>query len=232
MNNNTYKTIAIVLMVAIAGLTGAAIALYMSPSQDSASQQEVTIAEQPAVEVVAADTAVAEPSGPQLVKLHATVQSAGSIPHRASQGSNSYGASHLVDGSSSTCWCITQDQLYNEIVGDGPMFTFNVRCSKLDHIVVHNGYGKNSATFNNNSRFTSITVFNADASNWNVCEPYEVLVEARLKDSRSAQTINIPSSLKTNNNISEIGLYLGDLVYGSKYPEDVCLSEIEFWGYE
>ena len=236
-NKRTYIIAGIVAGVLAAGAVAAFFLLRDNKHNTADDGDEVeteAIAEAPEAITEEAEEAEVVEQGPQLVKLDATIQYAGEVPHRAAEAGNSYSARNMVDGNPASCWCVTRDQYMNEdyFMVDGPTLTFNVRCSKLDHVVIYNGYCKNSTSYSNNSRFSSITIFNAAESNWNVCEPIEIMVDRRLNDTYGAQTINIPASLKTNNNITEIGICLGDTYYGSKWPNDICLSEIEFWGYE
>lgn len=146
------------------------------------------------------------------------------------QGGNTYGPNNMLDGNPATAWAVNLekasydcDKLY------GP--TFTLRCKKLSHIVINNGYAKSDEAYKNNARASHIIFCNAD----NVSDEDEqasYLFEGILKDTPDKQTLNIDPNLSCNNDIKKIQLIIpiDGLRHGTKW-NDLCVSEIEFWGY-
>ena len=146
------------------------------------------------------------------------------------QSGNTYEAINLCDGDLSTVWAVDLnnptiyecDQLY------GP--TVKINCKKLSHIVVWNGYGKNETSFKNNSRAARIRFLCYDEN-----DNENILVEGELKDVSSPQTIKIPD-IAGNNDITELWIVFDTEINGGIYKgnkwNDLCISEIEFWGFE
>lgn len=146
------------------------------------------------------------------------------------QGSNTYGPNNMLDGNPSTAWAVNLEKASYD--GDklyGPIFT--LRCKKLSHIVINNGYAKSDEAYKNNARASHIIFCNAD----NVSDEDEqasYLFEGILKDTPDKQTLNIDPNLSCNNDIKKIQLIISidGLRHGTKW-NDLCVSEIEFWGY-
>ena len=145
----------------------------------------------------------------------------------SSQAGNTYEAINLCDGNNTTAWAVNLD---NSAIYDcdklyGPIVY--VKCKKLCRIVIRNGYGKNETSYKNNSRAAKITLLNFNNE--------EVLIEKELKDIMAPQTIEIPES-KGNSNLSAIWIIFdtehNDGIYKGNKWNDLCISEIEFWGIE
>ena len=145
----------------------------------------------------------------------------------APQSGNTYGAWNMFDGNPATVWAVSlnDSRIY---YGDanwiwGPYF--EVPCKKLSHIVIRNGYGKSASAYINNSRATFIS-FEIEG------DGYLEGFNATLKDSPDAQRVNVPYNARWNNNISAIQISFDNrgVVRGAKW-NDLCISEIEFWGW-
>jgi hypothetical protein len=147
----------------------------------------------------------------------------------APQGGNTYGAWNMLDGNIATAWAVSLDNPYI-IDGDriyGPYFKLS--CKKLSHIVIRNGYAKSASAYINNSR-ASYIYFEVETSDG--LEGFG----ASLKDTPDPQRINAPQNESWNNNITEIQMvftpaYGGGIIKGAKWS-DLCITEIEFWGWK
>ncbi len=162
------------------------------------------------------------------------VVSASCSNNLAPQGNNTYGPWNMLDGNPATVWAVNlNDPSIRNYEGDrdrdciyGPWF--DVKCKKLSHIVIHNGYGKSTSSFINNSRASRVA-FEIEVNGeleW---------FEFPLRDDPSPQHLNVPLNIEGNNNIISIQLVLdsrgGGIIKGEKW-NDLCISEIEFWGWE
>ncbi len=171
------------------------------------------------------ESASSQQGSPQLL----TVQDVEYWNNVEPQGGNTYEPTNMLDGNPSTAWAVhldnasfDSDKLY------GPIFT--VRCKKLSHIVLRNGYAKNDASFANNSRASRIIFCNAD----NVSDEDEdasYLYEGVVKDTPAPQTLSVRGS--ANQDIRQIQMIfpVDGLRRGAKW-NDLCISEVEFWGWE
>lgn len=144
------------------------------------------------------------------------------------QAGNTYDASNMCDGDNTTVWAVNLDNpnIYDCDQLYGPIFKVN--CKELSHIIIRNGYGKNENSYINNSRLARIRLINFDNE--------KIIVEEKLKDISTPQTIEIPANAEGNNNISQIWLVIDTETNGGIYKgvkwNDLCISEIEFWGIE
>lgn len=151
----------------------------------------------------------------------------------APQGGNTYGAWNMVDGNIATTWAVSLNNR-NIYGGDGDLDPswiqgpyFEVSCKKLSHIIIRNGYGKSASAYINNSR-ASYIYFETESA--------EELggFDARLKDTPDPQRINVPHDAYWNNNITSIWILFnsnGGIIRGAKWS-DLCITEIEFWGWK
>lgn len=150
----------------------------------------------------------------------------------APQGGNTYGAWNMFDGNPATVWAVSLNdrRIYT---GDGDRGSnwiwgpyIEVPCKKLSHIVIRNGYGKSASAYINNSRATFISF---------EIEGYYDLgnFDATLRDTPDAQRVNVPYNAEWNNNISAIQISFDNrgVVRGAKW-NDLCITEIEFWGWK
>lgn len=121
------------------------------------------------------------------------------------------------------------DQLY------GPVFTLN--CKKIAYIVIRNGYGKNAQSFRNNSRAKDVYFANLDAwrdeyTDW---DDEAILYSGKLQDTMEPQRLEISEDKSCNNNVRKVQMIFGassDCFYRGAKWNDLCISEVEFWGYE
>lgn len=142
----------------------------------------------------------------------------------APQGGNTYGPWNMLDGNIATAWAVNLDRA--QFDGDalyGPYFEFS--CRKLSHIIIRNGYAKSASAYINNSRASYIyfeTEFNGENVGFN----------AQLRDTPDPQRINAPVNAAWNNNIRNLQMVFpcGSFVRGTKW-NDLCITEIEFWGW-
>ena len=145
------------------------------------------------------------------------------------QSGNTYEPTNMLDGNPSTAWAVNLDRAsYDSDKLYGP--TFTVRCKKLSHIVIRNGYAKDDASFRNNSRASRIIFCNADkVSDENESASY--LYEGIVKDTPEPQTLKVNGN--ANSDIHEIQMIfpIDGLRRGAKW-NDLCISEVEFWGWE
>lgn len=151
----------------------------------------------------------------------------------AAQAGNTYEASNLCDGDSTTAWAINLDKaICDDDMLYGPMFTLD--CYKLSHIIIRNGYCKNEDTFKNNTRAAKI-VFYSYVEN-SEGDDELVLFDGSLRDKPTPQRLDIPFELKGNYNIKQIGMNFNTQRNGGYYAgdkwNDLCISEVEFWGFE
>ena len=148
----------------------------------------------------------------------------------APQGGNTYGVWNMLDGNIATTWAVSLNN--RSIYGGhgspswiwGPYF--EVPCKKLSHIIIRNGYGKSASAYINNSRVSYIYFEiqnNEDLGGFST----------RLKDTPDPQRIDFPLNASWNNNIGAIQISFdsnGGIIRGAKW-NDLCITEIEFWGW-
>lgn len=140
---------------------------------------------------------------------------------------NTQGLLNMIDGKPSTAWVVNLDQAGYD--GDelyGPIFSMN--CKKLTHIVIHNGYAKSNEAYQNNARALRLVFCKNDGKYGRV----SYLYEGFLKDTPEKQTLVIDPNKDCNYDIEDIQIIfpVDGLRYGTKW-KDLCVSEIEFWGY-
>ncbi len=148
------------------------------------------------------------------------------------QGTNTYVPSNMLDGDPATAWAVNldnasfdSDKLY------GPVFTLN--CSKLSHIIIRNGYAKSQDAYKNNARALHIIFCNAEMVG-DEDEATSYLYDGMLEDTYDAnQILEIASNASCNQNINKIQMIFpkDGIRYGAKW-NDLCISEIEFYGYK
>ena len=151
----------------------------------------------------------------------------------APQAGNNYEAKNLCDGDSTTAWAINLDKaIYDDDMLYGPMFTVN--CKKLSHIIMRNGYCKNADAFKNNTRAAKVVFYSyvEDAEG----DDERILYDGSLRDKPTPQRLEIPLDKEENDNIKQIGMIFNTQFNGGYYAgekwNDLCVSEVEFWGFE
>lgn len=144
------------------------------------------------------------------------------------QRNNTYVPSNMIDGNPSTAWAVNLDKVsYDSNKLYGPIFT--LRCSKISHVTIRNGYAKNHETYRNNARALQIIICNADDIN---DEDTSILFEGVLNDTPNEQTIRLEDDFTSNSDIRKVQLVFpaDRLKKGDKW-NDLCISEIDFYGY-
>ena len=84
---------------------------------------------------------------------------------------------------------------------------------------------KDKRSYKNNARTTGISFLNF--------KNQAVLYEGPLKDTSKPQRLDVFSDSEGNNNLEQVGIsfFDYDFISGEKW-NDLCISEVEFWGYE
>ena len=150
------------------------------------------------------------------------------------QGNNTYEARNLCDGDSTTAWAVNLDKegIYDCDQLYGPIFSLN--CKKLSHIIIRNGYCKNADSFKNNTRAAKVVFYSyvEDAEG----DDERILYDGSLRDKPTPQRLEIPLDKEVNDNIKQIGMIFNTQFNGGYYAgekwNDLCISEVEFWGFE
>lgn len=224
----------IIGVIAVAALVLAGVCIgYLTQSKEKEKPETVDTVEkteEPAVETAEAHE-TKQIEKPKLLN----VINVESFYHLAAQAGNTYDANKLVDGKKSTAWAVHLDDesIYDDDRLYGPVFT--VHCKKLAYIVIRNGYGKNSASFSNNARAARVKFVRYVQGGGNL-DNEPVLYEGTLKDTPNPQRLEISANNAANLNITKIEMdfdtpYNGGIYPGAKW-NDLCISEVEFWGYE
>lgn len=125
------------------------------------------------------------------------------------QGSNSYYASNLLDGSLETAWATTY-------TGNKEKLIFSTPSCIIHKILINNGYGKSEITYKNNSRAKIIEIYINGT----------FVQSAMLEDTWRTQTIVLNKAYTA---VHEIEILISDVYDGLKY-RDLCISDISFWG--
>lgn len=127
----------------------------------------------------------------------------------ANQGSNTYGASNLVDHNSTTCWSEGASG-----AGIGEYVTFNYSGAvALKSITISNGYRKSEELFYKNHRLKEAKIVFDDG--------YSQLLELSDGFNNSVQTFD----LDTNHKTKTVKIYIEDVYTGNKY-DDTTIDEI------
>ena len=173
---------------------------------------------------------VSHKSKAQVVKLNVTNIEDGT-PVLGNQSGNSYHAKNMFDDNPATGWAIklskTQeesDRIY------GP--SMNVNATKLDHIIIQNGYGKNRDSFTKNTRAKNILIYRITDDEFP--EEEDIIYEGPLKDTMEPQTLKINSRYDNSKPTRMVQItfphYTKNNYYmGSKW-DDLVISELEFYG--
>jgi len=218
--NSTIKIIGAVVVVAL--LIGGAF--FFLNKEDEANNETANVE---TAEVVNANEF--DRSKAKLLKV-VKVEYSNSL---APQAGNNYEAKNLCDGDSTTAWAINLDNaIYDDDMLYGPMFT--VSCKKLSHIIMRNGYCKNADSFKNNTRAAKVVFYSyvEDVEG----DDERILYDGSLRDKPTPQRLEIPLDKEGNENIKQIGMIFNTQFNGGYYAgekwNDLCVSEVEFWGFE
>lgn len=162
------------------------------------------------------------------VKVYSVTSNYG---HQLSQMGNSYVESNLIDGNTSTAYCLEESRVIGGYDPDDdygsepdmPSVTFSTDGSKIDFMIIYNGYQKSESTYSKNCRPRRITI---DA--WNGGEWAGTLFEGSLRDNNGPQRINFKELDKPYDRVTlQFNVY--DMFNGTAY-RDIAISEIEFYG--
>ena len=222
-NTWLYVTVAVLATLLITlGIWAATSGLFSS--KDKTGSQELAKVQE--TETPANSTVVPQPANNGPKKLRVT--NAEYYYSLAPQSGNTYEARNMLDGRKSTAWAVSLDDGRAPINSqgglDGPVFTLS--CKKLSYIIIRNGYHKNSNSYINNTRAAGIDFYNCDVPG------NDILYSGPLKDTQTAQRLDVASNLPANNNIRHIGMRFNwGYNIGARW-NDLCASEVEFWGYE
>lgn len=170
----------------------------------------------------------------ELVSLPEEYQSVGPLEvsvrpadHLAPQGDNTYNPENLLDGNPATAWVVnSQDSRYGNSID---LLQFDLDAQYIDHIVITNGYAKSMQVFHNNARAGSVYISRVP---WDEAMSSDILYAGSLSDTMEPQILEVNSNY--NNSIPTRKIYVrfgDDVVQGAKYPDDFCISEIQFFGY-
>lgn len=170
----------------------------------------------------------------EIVQLRVSDVSNGPEGKLNNQAGNSYSASNMFDGKPSTAWAVrlSQTNYDSQPYLYGPIFKVNG--SKIDHIVILNGYHKNSDLFKKNTRASWIRISRASAGNYPSSS--DILWEGPLSDAMTPQTLSVSSLYDQSRPTDRVMLtfsskYDDQYYHGSKW-DDLTISELEFWGKE
>lgn len=217
--NNTIKIVGAVVVVAL--LIGGAF-LFLNKGD------EANVAEGTVNETVSSEAERFDRSKAILLKV-AKVEYGSSL---AAQGGNTYEARNLCDGDSTTAWAVNLDKegIYDCDQLYGPIFSLN--CKKLSHIIIRNGYGKSADAFKNNTRAAKVKFLSLVDDE----DDERVLFDGSLRDKPTPQRLEIPLDLDGNSNIKQIRMNFNTQLNGGYYMgekwNDLCITEVEFWGFE
>ena len=229
-SSNTWKWAAAIIAVVLIG-GGAFWWFNTMSSKTSADVSLTTDSEQ--VEDVAQDTLSEESQQVVIEEQHTTeeVINGPTVLLRANSASGNcdsdqgvvYKASNLIDGNIRTCWALDiRGKANYKPQGFGPV-RFSINCSRLDYIVVYNGYQKNDRNYWGNPRAKTIAMYNAD----NMSSP---ILDSSLNDTKEGQQVYAIDN-SANRHISEILMYFpgDDFFYPAEW-NDLSISEIKFYG--
>lgn len=148
----------------------------------------------------------------------------------APQGGNSYYPRNMFDGNRNTAWAASIGKM--PVDADcyyGP--TFNITADRIDRIVLTNGYAKSNKAFRDNARASYIIIARFDYENDDYIDERNILYSGPLKDTSSPQTLPISPSYRhvKGKQKYQICFSPGSFYHGDRW-DDLCISEIEFYG--
>lgn len=142
------------------------------------------------------------------------------------QNGNSYEASNLFDGDSSTTWAVGTkkfEKFEKETEGHFPMMVGikTIQQYPIERLVITNGYVRNKESWRNNARAKTITIMGCTEGS-NLADN---LYSGTLSDTSEPQTV----ILRKTGRYDYYNLIIEDYYPGEKW-DDVCISEIEVFG--
>ena len=161
-------------------------------------------------------------SKPKVVKLDATVNDA---MHLESKSHNTYYTCNMLDGLSSTAWSV--DASIADSGGGIDLLHFVINAKKLDHIEITNGYAKSQERFHQNARAGYVTIARVPVD---MASSSDIIYEGPLQDRMAPQTIKVSSDYDNSIPTKDVYVRFSNIIHGDKYPDDFCISEIQFYG--
>lgn len=144
-----------------------------------------------------------------------------------------YTADNLIDGNIKTAWAVNLDSpIYDCDALFGPIFTVN--CNTVSEVVIVNGYGKDEASFFNNTRAAWITIYRNDNMEGDFPKECDIIYKGALKDTVEPQSLVVSSNFDNSKPTSKIGLIFStknsDGYYFGRKWNDLCISEFKVYG--
>lgn len=144
-----------------------------------------------------------------------------------------YTADNLIDGNLKTAWAVNLDSpIYDCDALFGPIFTVN--CNTVSEVVIVNGYGKDEASFFNNTRAAWITIYRNDNMEGDFPKECDIIYKGALKDTVEPQSLVVSSNFDNSKPTSKIGLIFStknsDGYYFGRKWNDLCISEFKVYG--
>lgn len=145
-----------------------------------------------------------------------------------------YTADNLIDGNLKTAWAVNLDSpIYDCDALFGPIFTV-VNCHTVSKVEIVNGYGKDEASFFNNTRAAWITIYRNDNMEGDFPKECDIIYKGALKDTVEPQSLVVSSNFDNSKPTSKIGLIFStknsDGYYFGRKWNDLCISEFKVYG--
>ena len=145
-----------------------------------------------------------------------------------------YTADNLIDGNLKTAWAVNLDSpIYDCDALFGPIFTV-VNCHTVSKVEIVNGYGKDEASFFNNTRAAWITVYRVDYMVEEFPNESDIIYRGKLKDTVEPQSLIVSPNFDNSKSTSKIGLIFStqnsDGYYFGQKWNDLCISEFKVYG--
>lgn len=144
-----------------------------------------------------------------------------------------YTADNLIDGNIKTAWAVNLDSpIYDCDALFGPTFTVN--CHTVSKVEIVNGYGKDEASFFNNTRAAWITVYRVDYMVEEFPNESDIIYRGKLKDTVEPQILVVSPNFDNSKPTNKIGLIFStqnsDGYYFGRKWNDLCISEFKVYG--
>lgn len=145
-----------------------------------------------------------------------------------------YTADNLIDGNLKTAWAVNLDSpIYDCDALFGPIFTV-ANCHTVSKVEIVNGYGKDEASFSNNTRAAWITVYRVDCMVEEFPNESDIIYRGKLKDTVEPQSLVVSSNFDNSKPTNKIGLIFStknsDGYYFGRKWNDLCISEFKVYG--
>lgn len=145
-----------------------------------------------------------------------------------------YTADNLIDDNLKTAWAVNLDSpIYDGDALFGPIFTV-VNCHTVSKVEIVNGYGKDEASFLNNTRAAWITIYREDYMVEELPNESDIIYRGKLKDTVEPQSLIVSPNFDNSKPTSKIGLIFStqnsDGYYFGQKWNDLCISEFKVYG--